>query len=89
MCQLAVLPHEEVIADGTDLKNYFDMLMRHPDWICRNGFGRPLRGEDYVDFGAEPGETYFPCFTSICMGDSNAVDLAHCTHMDLLERFGC
>ena len=78
-----------MVADGADLKNFFFMLRHHPDWIPRNGFGRPILGNDFLSRGCLAGEHYFPCFTSVCMGDSNAVYLAHCSHLSLLQRYGC
>ncbi len=89
LCSLVLHADETVLADGMDLQNYFYMLRHLPSWVPRNGFGRVLLGENYAAFGARPGQRYYPCFTSVCMGDTNAVDIAMAVHSDLLFSQGC
>ncbi len=51
---------------------------------ARNIFSRSLDGASFVRWGGVPGHKYRAAFKTVCMGDLNAVDIAHCTHEDLL-----
>ena len=91
-CQLLQLVVEEwqtVVASGDDLSNYFYCLKHLEEWIPRNAFGPPVSGEHYTRWGCRSGTLYRPCFRAICMGDLNAVDIAHTTHEHILRRAGC
>jgi hypothetical protein len=85
LTQIIVKPDEVVLGSGDDLSSFFYTLKHHVSWLPRNCFGSPVRGDEYVEFGGEPGQMYMLAFIVICMGDCNAVDLAQGTHHQLLR----
>jgi len=89
LCQLLVGEGEHVRGDGDDLSKYFYKLRHLENWTKRNCFGDKVRGDDYIGYGAQPGQFYRLAFTVICMGDLNAVDIAQEVHHQLLVDAGC
>lgn len=89
LCQLIVNSKEVLRGHGEDLSKYFYKLKHHIDWVPRNNFGRKLQGSRYTKYGGIAGKSYYMAFVSVCMGDSNAVDIAQQTHSCILQRAGC
>ena len=89
LCQLLVGEGEHVRGDGDDLSKYFYKLRHLENWTKRNCFGDKVRGDEYIRYGAQPGQFYRLAFTVVCMGDLNAVDIAQEVHHQLLVDAGC
>ena len=70
---------------GYDLSTYFTQLKEHESGILRNVVGREFPGDEYSAFGAHEHERYVIALSTIGMGDSNAVDIAECTHLEILD----
>ena len=65
------------------------LLKHHEEWLGRNTIGSPVKGRDFVDLGCDPKKEYMLSFRVIAMGDTNAVDLAQETHLQILQDAGC
>lgn len=74
---------------GDDLANYFFLLRHRPEWVPRNAIGQTFSGEQYTEYGADADKRYVLSFTTVCMGDLNAVDIAQQTHLEILKDCGC
>jgi hypothetical protein len=88
LAQLVVGPDEVVVASGDDLSNFFHCLRHSPVWWPRNSFSRNLFSEDFPDLPLTRGTRYRACFKTVCMGDLNALDVAHQTHECILQGGG-
>ena len=85
-----VLDRGEVLrASGDDIRTYFFRLKNIEGTEHRNCVGRQIDGSEVTEFGGIPGVKYRMGLRIVGMGDLNAVDVAHCTHQDLLIHFGC
>lgn len=88
LTQLIVHHDESVIGSGNDLFNYsFSKTFRYLDPPERfwTSFGRRRLGRSRLR-----SRDQLPCLLRYSMyGDTNAVDIAHETHMDVLRSVGC
>lgn len=87
--QIILPKNSSIRASGDDLSNYFYLLKHHEEWLGRNTIGSPVKGRDFVDLGCDPKKEYMLSFRVIAMGDTNAVDLAQETHLQILQDAGC
>eukprot|EP00973_Karenia_brevis_P062808 8733100-Karenia_brevis.AAC.1 len=53
-----------------------------------NAFGRSFDGGLYREFGGQAGISYHLALSVIGMGNLNAVDIAHQTHLGILKNAG-
>ena len=85
-----ILEGGEVIrGSGDDLQSFFYTLKHLDDWVIRNVVGHPFNGSGYEDFGGDAEGEYMLGFLVLCMGDTNAVDIAQMTHLSALKRAKC
>ncbi len=88
LTQIILHPECSIRGSGDDLSNYFYLLRHQEAWLHRNCIGEPVSGAAFVDYGCDPSLNYLLCFTVIPMGDSNAVDIAQQTHLEILREAG-
>lgn len=89
LTQIIVPPGHTIRGSGDDLSNYFYLLKHRESWLHRNAIGSPVSGKDFLKYGCDPKTKYVLCFRVIPMGDTNAVDIAQETHLQVLQDAGC
>ena len=89
LTQLVLPPDHSIRASGDDLSNYFYLIKHLPEWLPRNTVGRPWDGSHFQEYGCVPGLQYMVAFNVVCMGDTNAVDIAQQTHIGILRQASC
>ena len=83
LTHLFLRPDHHIYGSACDLKSYyFQLRWNNPS---RNCVGRVLRGEDFPDFGGQPGCSYRFGLTVAGMGNLNACDIAQFTHEGVLR----
>ena len=82
-------PGSSIRGSSDDLVSFFYTLEHLESWRKRNVVGTPVSGSDYPCFVDDPDQMYMLAFKVVCMGDSNAVDLAQETHLNALQNKGC
>ena len=88
MARLILRRHQGIRGSGDDLRTFYYRLRNAPGSSCRNCFGRAITGQTAAKFGGDPSQRYRMGLRVIGMGDGNAVDVTHTTHIALLQRFG-
>ena len=89
LTQLVLPPGHSIRASGDDLSNYFYLIQHLPEWLPRNTVGRPWDGRHFSQYGCLPGVKYMVAFKVVCMGDTNAVDIAQQVHVGILRKASC
>ena len=89
LCHIILKKGMILRASGDDLESFFYTLRHLDEWVARNAVGHPVDEGDFMEWGGVPGLQYVIAFKVICMGDSNAVDLAQQTHLCALQSLGC
>jgi len=85
-----VIPHDSSIRGSSDdVVSYFYTLEHLEAWRGRNVVGSPVFGSDNPSFADDPDQMYMLSFKVVCMGDSNAVDIAQEVHLNGLQNKGC
>ena len=88
LCDGYLKPGEALRGSGQDLSCYFYTLTAPPGHEKRSCVGKVLRGQDWVDMGAEPERDYYLGFRVWPMGDLNSCDVAQVAHEGILRREG-
>lgn len=88
LTQIIVPKGYSVRGSGDDLSNYFYLLKHKEEWLPRNTIGEPVSGEWFSEYGCDPRKSYMLSFRVIPMGDTNAVDIAQQTHLEILKDCG-
>lgn len=83
--RVVLRPGEHIRGSGGDLSKYFYQLSNVPEALRRNCFGRRITGTEAAELGGDPKVAYRMGLRVIGMGDHNAVDVAQCTHQDVLK----
>ena len=88
LTQIIVPKGFSVRGSGDDLSNYFYLLKHKEEWLPRNTIGEPVCGKWFTKYGCDPTKSYMLSFRVIPMGDTNAVDIAQQTHLEILKDCG-
>ena len=88
LTQIIVPKGYSVRGSGDDLSNYFYLLKHKEEWLPRNTIGEPVLGKWFTKYGCDPEKSYMLSFRVIPMGDTNAVDIAQQTHLEILKDCG-
>ena len=88
LTQIIVPKGYSVRGSGDDLSNYFYLLKHKEEWLPRNTIGKPVLGKWFTRYGCDPEKSYMLSFRVIPMGDTNAVDIAQQTHLEILRDCG-
>ena len=88
LTQIIVPKGFSIRGSGDDLSNYFYLLKHKEEWLPRNTIGEPVSGKLFTKYGCDPQKFYMLSFRVIPMGDTNAVDIAQQTHLEILKDCG-
>ena len=88
LTQIIVPKGHSIRGSGDDLSNYFYLLKHKEEWLPRNTIGQPVSGSLFTRYGCDPKKSYMLSFRVIPMGDTNAVDIAQQTHLEILRDCG-
>jgi len=89
LCRILLDSKHGLRGSGDDLRTYFYQLKQCSRALSRNAFGERIWGDDFLEFGGEPGVPYRLALAVVAMGDLNAVDVAQAVHEQVLEDGGC
>jgi len=88
LTRLVVGRQDAVRGSGDDIRTYFYRLRNAPGSQARNCVGRRVSQRLVEMQGGDPAKTYRMALRVIGMGDLNAVDVAHTTHVAILRSEG-
>ena len=88
LTSLLVGPGESSRGSGEDLSTFFYSLTHLPAWVPRNAIGISMLGSEFSEFDLEPSMEYFLGLRVVCLGDTNAVDIAQTCHEAVLHWCG-
>ncbi len=71
-----------------DLQSWFHQLRHETHWWRRQAVGRRLRGEAFLEWGADAGTYYRACMCCVAMGDKNGCAYGQEAHEFILKAGG-
>ena len=99
LCEIILLPTEELRFDSSDLDNWYYQFDVSADRATTNVYGKPRPLSDFQGFRAAAGlqthgETaqqirYCAALGSMAMGDHNACEFGQSVHLAVLRASGC